>query len=183
MITLEIKRYSALYSRAGKSYLTPHGYVNWKIRMVLHADNWDVFLFFVTDIESAPANFQSTSILRLFLFYPLHQYENIIDILRNEQPVHVHFDENHPDQAVIAINAEPVGEAESCCIVASDSDAPADSSDNITRGFNSFEEHSDGHAWSNSYVLALSPTMCTVAAVSVREASSFRNSANVSTPG
>lgn len=156
MITTEIKRYSALYSRAGKNFMTPHGYVNWKIRMVLHGDDWDVFVFFVTDIESVPTNFRSSSIQRLFLFYPLEQYPNIIDILRNENPVHVHFDEQFPDQAAIAIDSEPVGEGEACCMVVNDADTPPGSSASITRGFDSFQEHNDGHAWSNSYILALS---------------------------
>ncbi len=156
MITTEIKRYSALYSRAGTNYISPYGYVNWKTRMVLHGEDWDVFVFFVSDIESAPSNFRSYSIQRIFLFYPLEQYEAIIDILRNERPVYVYFDENHPAQAVIAIDSEPVGEDESCCVVATDSDTPSDQSGDIARGFNSFQEHADGFSWSNSFILGRS---------------------------
>jgi hypothetical protein len=155
MITTAIKNYSALYSRSGKNYVSPHGYVNWKIRMILKGEGWDVFVFFVTDIESTRSNFRSQSLQRIFLFLPLERYDAIIDLLRNEKPVYVHFDEDHPDQAVIAIDSEPVGEGEICCLLADD-DTPSEPSNDIPRGFNLFEEHADGYSWSNSYILALS---------------------------
>lgn len=152
---IPIEKYSALLSRVGKNYISPYGYVNWKARLVLNGDNWQVFIFFVDDIESAPNNFNSETIQRLFMFMPLSRYDAVIDILRNENPVIVTFNDRSPDQATIGIMQESVGENEQCCMLLH-TDEDDETDERIERGFNAFEEHTDGHAWSNSFILALS---------------------------
>lgn len=66
--TIRVESYSVLLSRRGSNYMSPYGYLTWKARMVLKGDNWQVFVFFVDDSESAPDNFRSDSVQRLFVF-------------------------------------------------------------------------------------------------------------------
>lgn len=152
---IKIETYSVALSRAGSDGFGPgQPHVPWLARMSLAGDNWQVFVFFVADDDQAPKNFRSETIQRLFLFLPIERYEPVLDLLRNEAPVMVSFDERDPQRATIGVSNEMVGEGELCCAAVATGPSTGATAQ-TSRGFDPFDEHADGHSWSNSYALAL----------------------------
>jgi hypothetical protein len=54
------------------------------------------------------ADYQSGGIIRMHL--PSEMFQNVLDVLRNEKPIHVYFAQNRGFLGTMA--SEPVGEAE-----------------------------------------------------------------------
>jgi len=153
--SIKIETYSVFISRSGfTNFGSQLPNVRWLAQIQLVGDNWKVFVSFVHDSDEIPMNFRSEKYQGLFLFLPICRYEAVLDLIRNEQPVMVSFNDKDLRQAVIGVAHEPVGETEMCC-TAMTTGTSTDAKPSSGRGFDPFEEHSDSHAMSNSYALAL----------------------------
>jgi len=53
-------------------------------------------------------DYESNGIIRMHL--PSTMFENVIDVLRNEKPIHIYFTQN---RAFLGTSSEPIGEEES----------------------------------------------------------------------
>lgn len=89
-------------------YGTDDGYVDSRAQIALF--NRTTVLGYVRFHDPGmpfPADAQSGA--QIFMHQPSTMFENVIDVLRNENPVHFYFVSGH---AFLGTAAEPIGEAE-----------------------------------------------------------------------
>ena len=102
-MTTEIKSYHILF------YGSPAGYQTNRAQIAVYDANNktksyirfnDPGMFFENDYESG-------GIIRMHL--PSAMFQNVLDVLRNEKPVHIYFAQN---RGSLSTSKEPVGEGE-----------------------------------------------------------------------
>ncbi|MET0068030.1 MAG: lipase family protein [Candidatus Thiodiazotropha sp.] len=167
MIKIKAEKYRVTISRNNHSTISTTT-VQWQEEIIVkgkdiaipEGGNWTVFIFFMNDITNAPSNLKSNSLNRLFIFFPAGQYEKILDLLRNEKPVYILYNENHPNSSGIVTDDEPVGEGEVICCGIVDNDNQAGQDDDRPQSmldyvYDNLQLGVSAHSWQNSYLLAI----------------------------
>ena len=105
-----------------------------------------------------PTEFQSSSILRYFIFLPISALPNYVDILRNEKPVLIDLPTRGRGSAVIHTELENAGELEDCCFSHAVPDSPPTgrpARPDSSVGYAPFEPRTTTHSLTNAYLLGL----------------------------
>ena len=99
----EIERYHILV------YGGPEGYQDTRAEIALYDKNNNVvgFIRFIDSGMKFEKDYISMDIIRMHL--PSNMFINVIDILRNEKPIYIHFTAN---RGFLTTSKEPVGEEE-----------------------------------------------------------------------
>ena len=97
-------RYSAfLYPNAGKQ----EGRIN------LYCEESKLYLIFRDPADSLASNTYNESNKIGVAYQPINQYQNYLDLVRNEKPIRITFrPEDTPPRFVVYCSSEPVGEGE-----------------------------------------------------------------------
>lgn len=108
--TAEIESYVLAYFGGAQRSKHPYKY---RALITLH-DTTGQFatLFFHCDKSSLPKYDKLADMKRVSAHFTIDDYQNIVDLLRNEKPLYVHRNSQWPTMAVISTSKEPVGEAE-----------------------------------------------------------------------
>ena len=117
MLKIEAEHYKVTLSRRNQSTISTTT-IQWREEIIItgkeanngNGESWQAFLFFVDDLASTPTNLMSNTINRVFIFMDRDQFDWCLDLLRNEKPVFVVFNENSPNYSGIISDNEPVGE-------------------------------------------------------------------------
>jgi hypothetical protein len=98
-----VKSYSLLF------YGSPPGYATNRAQIQLSGDDGKVLAWvrFNDPGQFFENDYMSNDIIRMHL--PSAMFENVLDVLRNEKPVHVYF---AAGRGFLGTSAEPIGEAE-----------------------------------------------------------------------
>ncbi len=132
--------------------------VNGKLSDDPEGETWQAFLFFVDDLSTAPSNSQSTVLPRVFIFMSREQFNDCLDLLRNEQPVFVAYNDRSPNYSGLVTDGEPVGEGESPCCGEQDGAndvRPIRPPRQQAFAYDNLELASSSHSWANSSLLGL----------------------------
>jgi hypothetical protein len=167
MLKIEAEHYKVTISRRNQSTISTTT-TQWREEIIItgkeannaNGESWQAFLFFVDDLASTPANSMSNTINRVFIFMSRDQFDWCLDLLRNEKPVFVVFNESSPNYSGIITDNEPVGEGEDkCCSTVNnenptviDNDRPQPQQN---YAYDNLQITATGHSWENSYLLGL----------------------------
>lgn len=159
---IPITSYSLTISRSNPATFTIRGTrnsVGWAARIICYGEldgkRWQGYLFFPEEGEEPIRNFRSEIgpiIVRAFLFFTREEYSWCVDMLRNEKPVFLVWNDGFPNAAYLTTEKEAVGEGELTDGAGATTMTPgATLSD---RSYAPFEENSLSHSLVNGYLLA-----------------------------
>ena len=167
MIMIQADKYKVTISRKNQSTLSTTT-IQWQEEIIVfgkdvstpEGENWQAFIFFMDDLSNAPSNSKSETINRVFIFLPRGQYKKCLDLLRNEKPVYIAYNENSPNSSGIITDKEPAGEGEQICCGSVNSGEQPGSDDDRPQAtpryvYDNLQLNDSGHRWENSYLLGI----------------------------
>ena len=109
--TFEISSYALRGARRMTGVLQGQQLV-WRAHINVYGGDYNMTLYFVDDIDSAPDNVYNEPGKRGIMILPVTQYSWYVDMLRNESPVYAQIHTHAPNAIMLYTGLEPTGEGE-----------------------------------------------------------------------
>ena len=110
-IAFEISSYALRGARRMSGSLQGQQLV-WRSHIDVYGGDYNMTLYFVDDIDSAPDNVYYAPGKRGIMILPVTQYNWYVDMLRNESPVFAKIYTHAPNAISLYTGLEPTGEGE-----------------------------------------------------------------------